>query len=109
MADLRARVRLSASSITTGEVIEVRALVTHPMESGNRLGPDGSAVPRNIVQSFRAEFDGVPVFSVALDTAVSANPFFQFHIAPPASGTLSLTWNDESGQEVTLQEAITVV
>ncbi|MBK5928534.1 thiosulfate oxidation carrier complex protein SoxZ [Rhodobaculum claviforme] len=108
MADPRARVRLSATRISPGEVIEVRALVTHPMETGNRTGPDGTTVPRNIVESFRATFDGAEVFAADLDTAVSANPYFQFHVAPPRSGTLTLTWRDDAGAEVQEDAAITV-
>ena len=108
MSDPRPRVRLSADTVTAGEAVEVRALVTHPMETGNRTGPDGAPVPRNIIHSFRAEFEGQVVFAASFDTAVSANPFLQFHVVPPRSGSLTLTWQDDDGREVTVTEAITV-
>ncbi len=108
MTDPRPRVRLSADTIAPGEVVEVRARILHPMETGNRSAPDGTTVPRNIVHGFRADLDGRTVFTASFDTAVSADPYLQFHVAPDRSGTLTLTWSADDGQTVTVREAITV-
>lgn len=102
------RIRLSANEISSGEVIDVRTLVSHAMESGQRRDADGSIIPRMIVNSFRCDFNGAPVFSCDLEPAISANPYIQFTVAPRETGTLTMTWVDDEGTEMTASEEITV-
>ena len=102
------RIRLSAREVAPGEIIDIRTMVSHPMETGNRIDPDGRAIPRNIIHDLHAEFDGQTVFRAALETSVSANPYLQFKFAPSRSGTLTLTWRGDDGFEVAAEEPITV-
>lgn len=108
MSTPRPRIRLSANEISAGDIIDVRTLISHMMETGNRRDGDGNTIPRNIIHTFRAEFDGEVVFECAMEPAISANPYMQFSVAPPHSGTLTLTWMGDDGMEVTATEAITV-
>jgi sulfur-oxidizing protein SoxZ len=108
MSDPEPRVRLSATQVAPGEVIEVRTLIAHPMESGHRRDADGELVPRHIISVFRCALDGEVVFACDLEPAISANPYLQFTVAPQRSGTLTLTWIDDDGHEVTASETITV-
>ncbi len=78
-----------------GEIIEIRLLISHPMESGQRRGPNGQPYPRDIIHSLRAEFDGELVVELDLYPAIAANPFFAFTMQAEHSGTLSLTWIDD--------------
>jgi sulfur-oxidizing protein SoxZ len=108
MSTPRPRIRLSANEISAGQVIDVRTLISHTMETGNRRDGSGNVIPRNIIHTFRAEFDGQLVFECAMEPAISANPYMQFNVAPPHSGTLTLTWLGDDGMEVTATEEITV-
>jgi sulfur-oxidizing protein SoxZ len=108
MEDPRPRIRLSANVIAPGEIIEVRTLVSHPMETGQRRDTAGELIPRHIINSFRCEFEGELVFACDLEPAIAANPYFQFTVAPPRSGTLTMTWTDDDGREVTASEVVTV-
>jgi sulfur-oxidizing protein SoxZ len=81
-----------------GEIIEIKALVSHPMETGYRTGPDGQLVPRNIIQRFVCTYNGEEIFSVDLFPAIAANPFFAFTTVATESGTLAFRWIDDSGQ-----------
>lgn len=81
-----------------GEVVEVKVLISHPMETGFRTGMDGRMVPRNIIRELRCVYDGNEVFRAALHPAVSANPFFAFHLRAGASGDVTLFWVDEAGE-----------
>lgn len=92
----RPRVKLP-ETIKAGDVIEVRTLINHVMETGNRKDKDGFVVPRNIIHSFVATFAGEEVFRAELRSGISANPFLAFHVRVPASGDLELTWLDDSG------------
>lgn len=85
------------STARRGEVIEVRATIAHPMETGFRPGEDGKIVPRNIIQAFSCRYNGEPVFSAELFSAVSANPYIAFHVLATESGTLVLNWEGDNG------------
>jgi thiosulfate oxidation carrier complex protein SoxZ len=107
-ADLNARVRLSSTEVAAGEIVEVRTLVNHPMESGQRRDAEGALIPRDTLTGFRATFEGELVFECVFEPAISANPYLAFTLAPPRSGTLVLTWIDDDGSETTASEALVV-
>ena len=85
------------ASAKRGEVIEIRATIGHPMETGFRPGEDGKIVPRNIIQAFSCRYNGELVFSAELFSAVSANPYIAFHTVATDSGTLVLNWEGDNG------------
>ncbi len=80
-----------------GEVIEIRTLITHPMETGFRPDANGKTVARDIIRRFTCRYDGELVFSADLFSAVSANPFIAFHTVAVKSGTLTCTWEGDNG------------
>ena len=82
-----------------GEVVTVKVLIQHPMETGFRTGPDGRLVPRNIIHSLRCLYLGHEVFAAELFPAVTANPFFAFSLVAEASGPVEIAWTDEAGTE----------
>ena len=83
--------------INTGAVIEIKTLATHVMETGNRKDPAGNIVPRDIIHTFTASFEGAEVFSATLGSGIAANPYIAFFMKVPGTGTLTLTWLDDSG------------
>jgi sulfur-oxidizing protein SoxZ len=82
-----------------GEVVEVRTLVQHPMETGYRQGPEGVALPRDLIRRLEARFNGNLVFAADLHAAVSANPYIAFFMRVDRSGELVLTWRGDKGFE----------
>ncbi|HWH46918.1 MAG TPA: thiosulfate oxidation carrier complex protein SoxZ [Burkholderiales bacterium] len=103
-----ARVRMPQNA-TRGEVIEIRTLVQHPMESGFRLDNTGKEIPRHIVESFDCTYNGREIFRVKLHPAVSTNPFFTFYAVAMESGELVFTWKDDQGGVATATQVLTVV
>ena len=95
--DIKPRVRVQAKA-KKGELVEVKTLVTHPMESGQRKDAEGKLVPRLIVTGFDATYNGKPVVSAKLEPAISANPYLSFFVRVDESGTLKLTWTDDNKQ-----------
>ena len=91
-----------------GEVIEIRATIGHPMETGFRPGDDGKTLPRNIIQTFTFTYNGELVFSAELFAAISANPYLAFHTIATESGTLVLNWEGDNGFTQTESVRITV-
>jgi sulfur-oxidizing protein SoxZ len=96
MSTVRAIVNVPASA-KVGEVVEVRALVQHPMETGYRLASDGQALPRDLVRRIEARFEGQLVLAAELHAAVSANPYLAFALRLPGSGTLTVSWWGDKG------------
>ncbi len=96
------------SSAKVGEVIEVKTLISHVMETGQRKDRDGNTIPRNIINTFTATFNGKEVFKVDLQPGISANPYMAFHMRVPGPGDLELSWLDDSGKKITEKVAINV-
>ena len=92
-----------------GEVIEIKTLISHVMESGFRKDDEGNLVPRRIINRFSCEFNGRPVFACDLEPAVSANPYLQFTAKIEESGTFRFSWTDDDGTTITAEETTTVV
>jgi sulfur-oxidizing protein SoxZ len=94
VANLKVRVPAIAQR---GQVIEVFALAIHPMESGFRLDNVGKAIPRHIIESFTCTYGGKEVFRAKLHSAVTANPYFAFHLVASESAELVFAWRDDKG------------
>lgn len=80
-----------------GQVIEVRTLIAHPMETGHRADSNGQVVPRRIIRRFSCRLDGQLVFSAELHPAIAANPLIAFALRAQASGTLEFLWEGDEG------------
>jgi sulfur-oxidizing protein SoxZ len=81
-----------------GEVIEIRLLVQHPMESGFRRDVQGRVVPMNVVNQVVARYDGREIFRAELGSGVAANPYLSFFATASASGEIEVTWVDDTGE-----------
>src|SRR5258708_3576267 len=79
------------------EPFEVKVLISHPMESGQRRDPTGTAIPRDIINHFVCALDGETVMDADLFPAIAANPFLSFSVVAAKSGTLVLTFTDDHG------------
>ena len=91
-----------------GQVVEVRAHLQHPMETGYRVDAEGQALPRNLVRRVQAQLDGELVFAAELHPAVAANPFLAFTLRVQRSGTLSVSWQGDGGFAHTETARLTV-
>ena len=91
-----------------GEVIAIRTLISHHMESGFRANSLGIAVARDIITTFVCTYNGEEVFRAALHPAIAANPFITFHTVATQSGTIELRWTGDNGFAATESVNITV-
>ncbi len=85
-----------------GEVIEIRTMVQHPMESGFRLDNTGRPISRHIVESFTCVYNRREIARMHLYPSVSTNPYFSFFIVANESGDLVFTWTDDQGGVATI-------
>ena len=106
MARPRVKVPKKASK---GEVITIKTLISHKMESGQRKDrKTGEKIPRNIINKFTAKFNGKQVFSVDIEPAVSANPYLQFSVKVSESGEFEFIWVDDDKKTYATKKKITV-
>ena len=91
-----------------GEVVEIKTLISHVMETGYRRTQLGVAIPRDIVTRFVCTYNGTEVFRAELHPAIAANPFIAFSTVAVESGTLTFQWTGDNGFSVTESARITV-
>ncbi len=94
--------------VTRDELVEIKTLIAHPMESGFRRDNRGAAVPRDILTTFICRYNGVEVLRAELFPAIAANPFMSFFVRARDSGPLEFEWQDQSGGVLVEQRMLTV-
>ena len=107
-AAVKPRIKLDKKTAKKGEIVEVKALVAHIMETGQRKDSAGKAIPRKILNKFSCTVNGKEVFSADFEPAVSANPYIQFKFRAQESGPVVLIWTDDDGSKIVGQDSITV-
>jgi sulfur-oxidizing protein SoxZ len=80
-----------------GQVIEIKTLVSHVMETGYRHTETGARVPRDIITEFVCSYNDEEIFRATLSPAVAANPFITFHTVATESGKLTFLWTGDNG------------
>ena len=96
-----------------GEVIQIKTLISHTMETGFRRDANGQRVARNvgarvIITSFTCAYNGETIFEAALYQAIAANPFITFHTVATESGTFTFQWTGDNGFAADATAKITV-
>jgi sulfur-oxidizing protein SoxZ len=91
-----------------GEIIAIKTLISHKMETGFRYSTVGDRIPRDIITGFVATYNGEEIFSAELHPAIAANPFITFHTVATDSGTIEFKWIGDDGFSATEQAKITV-
>jgi sulfur-oxidizing protein SoxZ len=105
---VKPRIKLDKKEVKKGDLVEVKALVSHVMETGQRKDSAGNTIPRKILNKFACTVNGKEVFSADFEPAVAANPYIQFKFKAAESGPVVLTWTDDDGSKIVGEEKITV-
>jgi sulfur-oxidizing protein SoxZ len=91
-----------------GEIIEIKTLMSHIMETGYRRTTTGEVIPRDIITSFSCRYNGEEIFRADLFPAIAANPFIAFSTIAMESGTFDFHWIGDLGFSETASAPITV-
>jgi sulfur-oxidizing protein SoxZ len=83
-----------------GEVVEIKTLISHVMETGYRRTQLGAPIPRDIIRRFVCAYNGTEVFRAELHPAIAANPFITFSTVATETGTLTFHWTGDNGFSV---------
>ena len=91
-----------------GEVIEIKTLIQHPMETGHRRDDSGAPIARDIIKELAVTYNGAEIFRTEMFPGVSANPYMMFTTTATESGELVFTWTDDAGQKTVERRRIVV-
>lgn len=91
-----------------GDLIAIKTLVSHLMESGFRHTTTGEHIPRDIVTSFVATYNGEEIFRADLHPAMAANPFITFNTLATETGVIRFEWTGDNGFSLIEEAKITV-
>ncbi|AUM74886.1 thiosulfate oxidation carrier complex protein SoxZ [Paracoccus jeotgali] len=105
--NVKPRVKVPKSA-KPGDVITLKTLISHPMESGQRKDADGNIIPREIINRFVVDFAGQNVVDVTMEPAISTNPYFEFEVKVDQAGEFTFTWYDDDGSVYEEKQSIEV-
>jgi len=107
MSSIKPRVKVP-KEVSIDEIVEIKTLIRHPMHSGRMKDNDGQIIPRQIINSFSAKFNGKEVFQMDLEPSISTNPFIVFQYKVKESGTFDFEWIDDNGEKYYISKEMTV-
>jgi sulfur-oxidizing protein SoxZ len=86
---------------------DIRVLMNHPMETGQRKDADGKLVPMHFIQNLAVKVNGKTVVDAQISQAVSRNPVFSFRLKGGAKGDkVEVSWLDNHGESNSTEAAV---
>lgn len=98
MSEIKTKIPSSAAK---GDVVEIKLVIKHPMESGQRKDASGNLVPKKIINKFVCRYNGAEVVSADWHTGVAADPIMSFFVKASDSGKIELSFTDDDGKVYT--------
>lgn len=95
--DWQPQIKIAVPAAKAGEIITIRTVITHPMETGLRLDAHNAYLPLWIIQRFICRLDGEEIINIKLEPAIATNPYFAFALKADRSGVLDFEWQDSKG------------
>ena len=107
MSSIKPRVKVP-KEVSVDEIVEIKTLIRHPMHSGRMKDAEGQTIPRQIINSFSAKFNGKEVFQMDLEPSISTNPYIAFPFKAKESGTFDFEWIDDNGDKYSMKRNMSV-
>lgn len=90
------------------EIVEIRTMISHWMETGLRTDARGNPIPRRIINQMLCLHDGQPIFAADLTPAIAANAYLSFPMVARRSAVLTVVWREDGGAEYRASHSLTV-
>ncbi len=91
-----------------GELVRVRVLVQHPMETGYRYDEHGKPIPRNVITQLVCTYGGREILHADMTQGIAANPYLEFHALAESTGDIELNWVDDEGVKGSARQTLNV-
>ena len=90
-----------------GDSADVKVLISHPMETGQRKNEKGDLVPQHFITQVTATLNGKPVMNAQWSQAVSRNPFLGFKVRGAKPGDkIGVSWVDNKGEKSSIETTV---
>jgi|ERR1043166_1797314 sulfur-oxidizing protein SoxZ len=90
-----------------GDVVDVKVLMSHPMETGQRKDAKGELVPVHFIRQVTATLNGKTVLDAQWSQAVSRNPFLGFKVKGAKVGDkIAVSWIDNTGDKSSIETTV---
>lgn len=83
--------------ISAGELVKVRMLIQHPMDTGYLQDFSGQLVPRNVIRLLICTLGDQEIFRVEPSSGIAANPYFEFFVRATNTSEFKIEWTDDKG------------
>lgn len=94
--------------MAAGDVVKIRVLIQHPMDTGYLQDFTGKLVPRNVIRMLTCTLGGQEVFRAEPSSGISANPFFEFYVSATATAEFKMNWVDDKGARGEMSQTLKV-
>jgi len=94
--------------MAAGDVVKIRVLIQHPMDTGYLQDFTGKLVPRNVIRMLTCTLGGQEVFRAEPSSGISANPFFEFYVRATATAEFKMNWVDDKGARGEMSQTLKV-
>ena len=91
-----------------GEVIEIKTIIQHVMETGYRRDYSGASIPRDIIKRYVVTYAGAEIFTADMTQGIAANPYFAFNTVAVETGEIVFTWEDDKDEKTVVTRKLTV-
>lgn len=92
-----------------GDMAEVKILMNHPMETGQRKDTGGNILPAHFIQNVTVTLNGKPVMEAQWGTGVSKNPFLGLKVKRVKAGDrIAVTWTDNKDDKRTDETTVMI-
>ena len=103
------KIRAPKEPVKKGELVEIRSLIKHPMQTGlHRDKVTDALIPAHFIESVVVEYAGRIVLKASWSVAVAKDPYLAFFVKAETTGPLKMTWKDNKGQVFEASATITV-
>ncbi len=92
-----------------GELLEIRLVIQHPMETGFRRDEVGRVIAKNVIRQLTCRYRGREIFRAEIDSGLAANPYLRFYARADVSGEFEFDWIDDQDHRGRQQASITVI
>ncbi len=95
--------------IAPGDVVKVRLLIQHPMDTGYLQDLQGKLVPRNVIRQLTCTLGKQEVLRVEPSSGIAADPYFEFYLRADQTAEFRAEWQDDRGFQGVLVQTLKVL
>lgn len=91
-------IKVKPKTYNVGDIVQIDAILEHPMETGLRKDKDGAIIPAHYIKDVDVKFDGKTITTIEMSQSISTNPYVSFNLKVTKNADLTITATDTKGE-----------